>query len=142
MSETGSRKDDAGVGTKLDPKLARPRLKEGLVPGDTGIFLRVESGARNGEVLSFASGGTWLIGREGADIVVDDEKISRKHAELSLLGPGAWFIRDLASTNGTFVNGTRVTEKVAIRSGNSIRVGDTLFGFYVVAGSIVPAGVR
>ena len=35
---------DTGEGTMLDPNLARPRLKEGLVPADTGMYLRIESG--------------------------------------------------------------------------------------------------
>lgn len=135
---THRRTDEPGDGTILDPELARPRLKESLVPGDTGVFLRAERGASQGQVFNLSSGGTLLIGREGADVVIDETKISRKHAEISLLGPDAYFIRDLASTNGTFVNGRRVTDKVPLKSGDRIRIGDTVFGFYVVAGALAP----
>lgn len=136
MADSDSRDSGAGVGTTLDPKLARPRLKEGLVPGDTGIFLKVERGSGRGATHILSAGGTYLIGREGADIVVEDAKISRKHAEISLLGPGAFFLRDLASTNGTFVNGRRVTERVALNNEDRVRVGDTVFAFYVVEGAL------
>jgi hypothetical protein len=121
-----SKVGEEGVGTTLDPELARPRLLDSLVPEDTGIFLRVENGANAGTVFTLSSGGTYLMGREGA----------RKHAEISLLGPDAYFLRDLASTNGTFVNGRRVTEKVSLRSEDRIRIGDTMLGFFVVEGAI------
>ena len=51
---------DSGEGTMLDPNLARPRLKEGLVPPDTGMFLRVESGEGAGSVFTLSAGGTRL----------------------------------------------------------------------------------
>lgn len=123
--------------TVFDENLARPPLKEGLVPPDTGIFLRVEEGHDRGRTVTLSAGGTYLLGREGADIDVDDGKVSRKHAELSLLGPGAYFIRDLASTNGTFLNGRRVREeRRPIVHEDRIRIGDTVLSFCVVEGSI------
>jgi len=77
-----------------------------------------------------------VSGREGADIVVPDDKVSRKHAEIGLYGPGALVIRDLASTNGTQVNGRRVSEKANLNHWDLIRVGDTLLRFCVIEGSI------
>jgi pSer/pThr/pTyr-binding forkhead associated (FHA) protein len=130
------REDDSITGTALDPKLARPRLKESLVPPDTGIFLRVVNGNDRGQLITLSSGGTYLLGREGADIALEDEKISRKHAEISLLGPDAFFLRDLASTNGTFLNGKRVTDKRPLRHEDRIRVGDTVILFAVIQNSI------
>lgn len=138
----GSSENKSGTGTTLDPELARPRLQEGLVPPDTGLFLRMESGPLKGEILTLSAGGVYIMGREGADIELDDTKVSRKHAEIALLGPGAYFVRDLASTNGTFVNRRRVTEKVPINNEDRIRVGDTVFTFFVVEGSLVAGGGR
>jgi pSer/pThr/pTyr-binding forkhead associated (FHA) protein len=129
-------KDDPVLETHLDPRLAYPRLKEGLVTPDTGIFLRIEEGNGAGRVYTLSSGGAYLIGRDGADIVVEDSKVSRKHADLTLLGPEAYFIRDLASTNGTFVNGRRVTEKRKLIHEDRIRVGDTVFHLSVIDDSI------
>jgi len=128
-------RDDA-EGTVLDPHMARPRLKEGLVPPETGIFLRVDRGAAPGRVVTLSTGGTFLIGREGADICLDDAKISRKHAEISLLGPGAYFLRDLASTNGTFLNGHRIADRTPLRHEDTIRIGDTVLTFSVIEESI------
>jgi len=125
-------KNDTAAGTVIDPRLAPRRLKEGLVPADTGIYLRIEEGPGSHEVYTLSAGGVYLIGRKGADIVLDDEKVSRKHAEIGLYGPGAYVLRDLASTNGTLLNGRRVTEKAKLQHWDLIRVGDTQLRFAVI----------
>ena len=52
-----------------------------------------------------------IVGRrEGADIVLRFPNVSGHHCELSL-GDGYWSIKDLRSSNGTKVNGTRVSEQ-------------------------------
>lgn len=52
-----------------------------------------------------------VIGRrESADIVLRFPNVSGTHCELSLVD-GYWFVKDLASSNGTKVNGVRVSEK-------------------------------
>ena len=127
---------DSATGTVLDPQLAPRRLKEGLVPDDTGIFLRIEEGVDAGTVFTLSSGGVYLIGREGADIVLNDEKVSRRHAELGLYGPDAYVIRDLASTNGTRLNDRRVSEKAKLRHEDLIRIGDTTLRLSLVGDSI------
>ena len=71
-----------------------------------------------------------------ADIVINDEKASRKHAEIGLYGPEAYVLRDLASTNGTWVNGRPVSEKIKLADGSLIRVGDTQIRFSCIEGSI------
>ncbi len=48
--------------------------------------------------------------RESADIVLRFPNVSGSHCELSLVD-GYWFVKDLASSNGTKVNGVRVSEK-------------------------------
>jgi pSer/pThr/pTyr-binding forkhead associated (FHA) protein len=128
--------DDEMNGTILDPGSARPRLKEGLVPPETGIFLRIEEGGEKGKAFNLSPGGVYTIGRTGADIEIDDPKISRKHAELGLYGPGAYVLRDLASTNGVFVNGRRVQDKVRLDNGAVIRVGDTSLKLTVLKDSV------
>ena len=120
---------NSAAGTRLDVRMAPRRMKEGLVPGDTLLCLRVEEGADAGTTLDLSRGGVYLIGRDKADLALDDDKVSRKHAEIGLYGPGAYVLRDLASTNGTFVNGRRVSEKVRLRHWDLIRVGDTLIRF-------------
>ncbi len=117
------------TGTTLDPERAPRRLKEGLVPPGTVIYLSIEEGVGAGRKFDVSAGGVYLIGREGADIVIEDEKVSRKHAEIGLYGPDAYVLRDLASTNGTYVNDRRVSEKRKLQHWDLIRVGDTLLRF-------------
>ena len=63
------------------------------------------------------------IGRStGADFILDAALVSRVHCQLLALGDGALELRDLESTNGTYVNGARV-EKIRLSSGDKVQVG-------------------
>ena len=71
--------------------------------------------------------GTTRIGRGAdADIRIDDPGVSRHHCDI-VIGADA-VIRDLGSTNGTYVDGVQVAEKV-LRDGSVIRVGSTSLTF-------------
>ena len=67
--------------------------------------------------------GAILGSSENADIVLDDPTISRLHAELELRDDGVW-IRDLRSSNGTWVAGVRI-ERALVPHLGRIRVGQT-----------------
>jgi signal transduction histidine kinase len=67
-----------------------------------------------------------LIGRSTEAIPITDESVSRRHAELTP-DDGRWWIRDLESTNGTFVNGRPILDRVPLQPGDRIRCGDTEF---------------
>lgn len=125
------KRDDVAE-TVLDPSQAPKRAKAGLVPPGTGLYLRIEEGPDAGRTFELTSGGVYTIGREGADIALDDSKVSRKHAELGLYGPEAWVVRDLHSTNGTSVNGRRVDDRASLKHWDLIRIGDTRLRFAVV----------
>jgi uncharacterized membrane protein len=76
--------------------------------------------------LSVAPGSSYVIGRgNGASIHLDDQEVSATHARLDIHGPGSVMITDLASSNGTFVNGVRITTPVAISPQDTVRVGST-----------------
>lgn len=72
------------------------------------------------------------LGREVEnDLVVDDEAVSRFHARVfaeSELGRLRFYIQDLASANGTFVNGERVARE-ELHDDDRVVVGDTHFVF-------------
>jgi DNA-binding CsgD family transcriptional regulator len=57
--------------------------------------------------------------------VTSDPELSRLHAMLEPIGGGDWCVRDLASSNGTFVNGERVWNDRPLRHGDEIRIGRT-----------------
>jgi pSer/pThr/pTyr-binding forkhead associated (FHA) protein len=65
-----------------------------------------------------------IIGRIDAGIMLDDDEVSRYHAIVTVSDRGA-DITDLGSTNGTFVDGRRLTGRVALVDGSLIRVGQT-----------------
>lgn len=68
------------------------------------------------------------IGRSPeADVVLLDEKVSRLHCGIRLWD-GEFYIKDLKSRNGTFVNGERV-DVAKIKPGDEIRVGSIVFSF-------------
>jgi len=67
-----------------------------------------------------------LIGRELVnDIVISDADVSRKHARLLQQAEG-WLVEDLASTNGTYVNGTRLSAPQLLQPGDQIKLGETV----------------
>ncbi|MDX1584475.1 MAG: FHA domain-containing protein, partial [Thermoanaerobaculia bacterium] len=84
----------------------------------------------NGEQLAFRlfTDRRLRIGRErGNDIVLRDARVSRSHAEISF-ERGFFIVRDLGSSNGTFVNGREV--KVApLTEGSEIRIGSSVGRF-------------
>jgi pSer/pThr/pTyr-binding forkhead associated (FHA) protein len=68
-------------------------------------------------------GGIRTIGRAvGADFIIDAALVSRVHCRLTALPDGGLEIRDLESTNGTFVNGQRI-EAARLASGDRVQVG-------------------
>ncbi|MEO7422411.1 MAG: DUF3662 and FHA domain-containing protein [Ornithinibacter sp.] len=77
-------------------------------------------------------GAMTILGRDdSADIILDDPGISRRHSELRVTTDGPHFVstvRDLGSTNGTFVNGERITSE-HLRDGDRITVGRTSITF-------------
>ena len=109
------KKPEPAIPTVLDSRMAPVRLKEGLVPPDTGIYLRIESGPWKNSVITLSAGGVYLIGREGADIVLPDEKISRKHAELGLYGTDAFFVYEVSQSGLGHFRDKTMAKHVAAR---------------------------
>lgn len=69
---------------------------------------------------------TVIVGRSTeADLVVDNEKVSRMHFTL-VLEEGTYFVKDLKSRNGTFLNGREIQHE-PIRAGDKIRAGGITF---------------
>jgi FHA domain len=65
------------------------------------------------------------IGRDkNVELVLTDPEVSRRHARLETQG-GVVFVRDLESSNGTFLNGQRLRSAIETREGDTIDVGTT-----------------
>ncbi len=72
------------------------------------------------------------IGRNaGNDLVIVDPEVSRRHAHI-LRREGQFTVEDLGSTNGTFVNGARVSTETALRDGDTIDLADTVRLRYII----------
>jgi two-component system, cell cycle response regulator len=71
----------------------------------------------------------FTIGREeGNHIVVDLDNVSRRHAMI-IRKQGRMLVKDLGSTNGTYLNDQEVKQETALRSGDLIKVGGSIFKF-------------
>ncbi len=82
--------------------------------------LTIETGPARGRRFEL-TGEPQSIGRSG-DIQILDTAASRKHAEIFRLG-NIFFIRDLGSRNGTYVNERRIEKESPLRRGDEIRIG-------------------
>jgi pSer/pThr/pTyr-binding forkhead associated (FHA) protein len=73
-----------------------------------------------------------LIGRDGdCDIQVIDKGVSRKHVSVLAQADGTTLVRDMASHNGTYVRGLRVSETL-IEPGDEIVIGESRFRFELI----------
>jgi pSer/pThr/pTyr-binding forkhead associated (FHA) protein len=132
--------DDGLDGTVLDSQLHAPRPKAGLVPGDTKIFFRVLEGPDVGRVFDLSPGGSYVVGRGKADLQLSDPKVSSRHAEVKIFGPEHNYVVDLASTNGTFLNGVRIDRR-KFGHEDEILIGDSLLRFSILDGTIPVSGI-
>ena len=70
------------------------------------------------------------IGRDSSNAVaINDAEISRKHARLTFQG-GKYVIEDLGSTNGTFINGQRLSGPFVLKSGDVVSFGEQIVLMY------------
>ena len=81
-------------------------------------------GLRAGSTITVSS--STVVGRDaGSGITLDgDDFASSRHASIELRADGVW-VEDLGSTNGTFVNGERITGRTLVRAGDAVRIGQT-----------------
>ncbi|MEM1072400.1 MAG: ATP-binding protein [Planctomycetota bacterium] len=92
------------------------------------LLLTVSQGPQKGKQFSLPDNEPQLLGRSSEALPITDNTVSRRHAELTPDG-GLWFIRDLKSHNGTYVNGVQITKRVPLKAGDQIRVGSTVLAF-------------
>src|SRR6187431_1552797 len=98
------------------------------------VTLHVVAGPQTGRDFTFDQHDTFMIGRsEDAQFCLPHDRFfSRHHCILEIAPPQA-FLRDLGSTNGTYVNGMRV-ETAHLKSGDRIQGGETILEVEVSSG--------
>jgi pSer/pThr/pTyr-binding forkhead associated (FHA) protein len=111
-------------GATLPPGAASSR-QAGPVRRLTAGMPRAGAAARRPAPLQFprGDGSLFSIGRDAScDLMITDMTVSRVHARLERT-PDGWLLTDLASTNGTRVNGWRVHGQVPVRAGDRVSFG-------------------
>jgi len=91
-----------------------------------GAFrLRVVSGAATGMTVDVDR--EFVVGRAESEVgnLRGDQEISRRHARFTVTAEGVLLIEDLGSTNGTFVNGRRLTAQHVLHPGDQVKLGAT-----------------
>jgi predicted Zn finger-like uncharacterized protein len=119
-------KRDSGTGTITGRDLHKMGLVE--LPKDKRFSLAVIQGAATGQIFQITKTRT-TMGRSGADINLDDPEASRQHAMLEVIGDHA-IVRDLGSTNGTFVDLERIEQQV-LNNHMEFRIGSHVLMFIV-----------
>ncbi len=99
--------------------------------------LVMHSGPTPGKTFPL-EGDVLTIGREASNpIAINDAEVSRKHTQLVFQG-GKYIVTDLGSTNGTFVNGTRLTGQQVLQSGDIISLGEQINLLYEAVQAVDP----
>ena len=93
--------------------------------GSWAVRLEVVTG--NAVGMSILVDDELVIGRhaDGAGRLADDQELSRAHARIVLDGNGFCSIEDLGSTNGTFLNGLRISTPQTLSVGDTLELGAT-----------------
>lgn len=94
------------------------------------LVLHILQGADRGKKFELPAHEPQLIGRSSEALPISDTTVSRRHAELTP-DDGKWYLRDLHSANGTFVNGQRIADRVQLQPGDQVRCGSTLMVFAI-----------
>lgn len=93
--------------------------------GESGYYLKVIKGFEEGKVIPLSEEEMTLGRADENDIVIRVAEVSRKHAVLSKQQEG-YLLRDLGSTNGTFVDRKRIGGKYLLKPGDTIMLGDAV----------------
>ena len=118
--------------TRSRPRVSDRARRNAALTADQlapGRYLAIEDG---GEIVVLPVGeGALRLGRGiGADVVLEDRSVSRRHAVITCRG-GEVVVLDDRSLNGVHVNGERVVQ-ATLRDGDSIALGDVQMRFLVV----------
>jgi FHA domain len=96
-----------------------------MPPDDASLVIHEGAGAGS----ELPVDGELILGREQAtaDLVIEDPGVSRRHARV-LANNGSVIVEDLGSSNGTYVNGERISSPVELGAGDELQLGDTVVG--------------
>jgi serine/threonine protein kinase len=92
-------------------------------------FISIENGPAKGERITLSGLKEYVAGRDSkAFIEIEDRLVSRRHFRIGAT-PTVFFLEDLESANGTFLNGIRIARKKRLNAGDRIQIGETRLTF-------------
>jgi pSer/pThr/pTyr-binding forkhead associated (FHA) protein len=95
-----------------------------------GITFHIQSESGKESIRKFTQGEI-ILGRDAnCDLSIMDEALSAHHASVTH-HHGQWWLEDLSSWNGTFLNHEKVTTPVVVITGDEFRCGNTTFGLRI-----------
>ncbi len=97
-------------------------MESHLLDGRHLPILTLESSGFEPEKFRFKQKEIWIGRSPSCDLSLREKSISAKHARLFFKNR-QWWLTDLDSTNGTFLNGERISEPVVVVKGDIIRIG-------------------
>ncbi|MEU2895217.1 FHA domain-containing protein [Streptomyces sp. NPDC006967] len=129
VTQRGSRRE-AGRAQQAAARQAPPPQRQQSGGGrrgrNTPTKLVVSEGTLTGTTVAL-QGQTITLGRaHDSTIVLDDDYASSRHARIYPDRDGQWIVEDLGSTNGTYLDRTRLTTPTPISLGAPIRIGKTV----------------
>jgi hypothetical protein len=111
--ETNFNSNDRSDQTELDIKTT-----------EVEIIFWVKEGNRRGKIYKIKDQD--IIGSRSSEVLLDDPKVSKLHAKITC-EEKQYFIWDLGSRNGVYVNGDRIRAATALKENDLVRLGDTIF---------------
>ncbi|WP_072314722.1 FHA domain-containing protein FhaB/FipA [Agrococcus sp. Marseille-P2731] len=134
--ETASPSSGPSIGSADAPTTVNARATSGAGPGTASAAPSAErgqagrivitSGPRAGLELELPETGLTIGRSSGSGLQIKDDYTSTNHAKI-VRWRDQWVVQDLGSTNGTFVEGKRISESTTVRVGSSVRIGTTTF---------------
>jgi len=116
---------------KVDPLLDAPGPADDVVVhlDADGASLVVRTGDQAGASIPLSSDVVRLGRAPDCDVPLDDITVSRRHAEIRRDG-GRYFVSDVGSLNGTYVNQQRIDDEVQLQHGDEVQVGKFRLVFF------------
>jgi len=106
------------------PPLPEPDLTDQQDNGDVSIvFLTGPNSSKAKKLLN----STTIIGRDEGDIITMDPETSRRHAMIEIMGDGSVWLQDLGSTNGTYIDGRSITNRIRLVNRQEFSCGKSAF---------------
>ncbi|MCX7610999.1 MAG: FHA domain-containing protein [Ignavibacterium sp.] len=124
-SPTVIQSDNDELKTEIDTKRADSFGEKTMIVrqgSSSSLVLEVLAGSFIGKSFTLNSKGGIIGRQDGNDIVIKENNISRQHAKITFIN-GDFYIEDLNSSNGTYINGIRISQPIKLNNYDTFKFG-------------------